>query len=301
MASPQPTGPGAREERLAALVEAYDRQGIHRSATDIDQQSAEWLLGCARGFGVRAALEPFPLNRVDPQPSFLRVAGRRIEGVPIFDAAFTGSEGVHGRLGALGSDAEIAVAETEPFTLMEPQKEQRNSVTTARSSRHKAVVLLTRGSRPGLYLLNALSFRAPCGPPMLQVSSAESAWLRDQAAAHTQATVVAAATRTAAKAFNVVTKISGRDPELPPLVVMTPRSGWWQCAGERGGGLACWLETMRVLARATTERDCLFVACSGHELGFLGIDAFLSGPVSSNTHMHGFTSARILVLPASRI
>jgi len=33
---------------------------------------------------------------------------------------------------------------------------------------------------------------------------------------------------------------------------------------------------MRVLARARTERDCLFVACSGHELGFLGIDAFLN-------------------------
>jgi hypothetical protein len=73
----------------------------------------------------------------------------------------------------------------------------------------------------------------------------------------------------------VVATISGRDPELPPLVVMTPRSGWWQCASERGGGLACWLETMRVLARARTERDCLFVACSGHELGFLGIDAYL--------------------------
>ena len=149
MASRRPTRLNALEQRLAIWVEAYDRQGIHRSATDIDQESAEWLVDCARHLGVRATLEPFALDRVDPQPSFLQVADRRIEGVPLFDAAFTAGDGVHGRLGPLGSDAEIAVAETEPFTLMEPQKELHNSVMAARSGRHKAVVLLTRGTRPG--------------------------------------------------------------------------------------------------------------------------------------------------------
>jgi hypothetical protein len=32
-----------------------------------------------------------------------------------------------------------------------------------------------------------------------------------------------------------------------------------------------------VLADSKPARDCLFVACSGHELGFLGIDAYLEG------------------------
>src|SRR5882757_9174585 len=83
-ASLRPAEPGALEGRLATLVEAYDRQGLHRSATDVDQQSAEWLLDCARGLGVQATLEPFAIDRVDPQPSFLRIAGRRIDGVPLF-------------------------------------------------------------------------------------------------------------------------------------------------------------------------------------------------------------------------
>jgi hypothetical protein len=265
----------ALEQRLGSVVAAYDSQGLHRAGTDVDHRSAEWLAGCARHLGVEAALEPFALNRVDPQPSFLRVADRCIDGVPLFDAAFTGADGVRGRLGALGSDADIAVAETEPFTLMEPQKEQRNAVAAARRSRHKAVILLTRGDKPGLFLLNAPSFKAPCGPPMLQVSSEESEWLKEQAAARAEATVVAVATQTATQASNVTAKIAGSDPGLPPLVIMTPRSGWWQCASERGGGIACWLETMRVIAGARPERDCLFVACSGHELGFLGIDAYL--------------------------
>jgi hypothetical protein len=56
---------------------------------------------------------------------------------------------------------------------------------------------------------------------------------------------------------------------------MTPRSGWYTCASERGGGIACWLELMRTLRYAQPTRDVLFVASSGHELGHLGIDVFV--------------------------
>jgi hypothetical protein len=57
--------------------------------------------------------------------------------------------------------------------------------------------------------------------------------------------------------------------------VMTPRSGWWWCTSERGGGLACWLEIMRATRAANPVRDVLFVASSGHELGHVGLDAVI--------------------------
>jgi hypothetical protein len=56
---------------------------------------------------------------------------------------------------------------------------------------------------------------------------------------------------------------------------MTPRSGWWWCASERGGGLACWLEIMRATLDAKPFRDVVFVASSGHEIGHRGIDNFI--------------------------
>jgi hypothetical protein len=77
------------------------------------------------------------------------------------------------------------------------------------------------------------------------------------------------------EAFNVVTTLAGANRSLPPLVVMTPRSGWWTCTSERGGGIACWLELMRDLKTAGPARDVAFVASSGHELGHLGINAFV--------------------------
>ena len=60
-----------------------------------------------------------------------------------------------------------------------------------------------------------------------------------------------------------------------PDFFMAPRSGWWQCASEQGSRLACWLEAIRVLAAGQPARDSYFVALSGHELGFLGIDPYI--------------------------
>jgi len=144
-----------------------------------------------------------------------------------------------------------------------------------RSNRHTAIVCITRGGRPGLCPSNADLFLRPFGPPVLQVSSEEATWLQDAARQGTGVHVIAQVTRTSVEALNVVATLAGADRSLPPLVVMTPRSGWWTCASERGGGIACWLELMRELKTAHLARDVVFVASSGHELGHLGINAFV--------------------------
>jgi hypothetical protein len=265
----------ALQQRLADVIAAYDSQGNHRTGTPVDTASAEWLARQVQEIGAEAELEPFPLSRVDPNACYLNIADRRIEGVPLFDATFSSADGVRGRIGPLGSDAEIGLAETEPFSLIEPRRAQAGVVAEARRSQHQAVVLLTGGSRPGLFLLNAVSFKKPSGPPTLQVSSAESQWLKHQAERRAEAMLVAHVIRTPAQAYNVTTKVAGSDPALSPLVFMAPRSAWWQSASEQGSRLACWLEALRVMAAGRTRRDAYFVALSGHELGLLGIDAYI--------------------------
>jgi len=263
------------ERRVANVVAAFDAQGNHRTGTPVDRRSGEWLAAQIRRLGVEPVLEPFTLDRVDLRSCYLRVADRRIEGVPLFDARFTGPEGVAGVIGPFGSDADIAVVESEPSHLANTDPVQRDQVEEARRGPHRAVVVLTRGPSPGLFLLNANRFRAPAGPPMLQISGAEAAWLHEQAAARAEVTLVADAHRTTAQAFNVTAKITGSNPALAPVVVMAPRSGWWQCASEQGSRIACWLEVIRSMKSGQPTRDCCFVALSGHELGFLGIDPYL--------------------------
>ena len=269
-AAAQDEGRSRLEPRIVQLVQEFSDQGIHRTGTDVDRRSAGWLSGQIAQRGLVPSLERFSLDRVDPIESVLVVGSRRIEGIPLFDAAFTGGTGISGTLGALDGSADIGLTDSAPNQAAAgPLGDAR------RANRRKAIVCLTRGQRPGLCPSNADRFLQPFGPPVLQVSSVHASWLREQAAAGAHVTVIAQVRRVRAEAVNVTAKIAGADPALPPLVVMTPRSGWYTCASERGGGIVCWLELMRTLKAAQPPRDILFVASSGHELGHLGIDAFV--------------------------
>lgn len=267
--------PAGVEQRVAAVIEAYDAQGNHRTATEVDRRSGEWLAAQVRRLGVVPALEPFGVNRIDVRSCYLRIGDRRLDAVPLFDAGFAGANGVTGVLGPLGSDTDIALIESEPPRLANTEPLRRDQVEEARRGRYKGVVVMTRGSKPGLFLLNANRFSTPAGPPMLQISSAEAEWLHERAAARAEVTLVVDVDRVASQAFNVTGRIPARNPALPPVVVMAPRSGWWQCASEQGSRLACLLETIRTVTSGNPIRDCYFVAFSGHELGFLGIGPYL--------------------------
>lgn len=259
------------QQRIGAVIRAYEEQGFHRTGTDVDRMSGDWLAGEVRRIGLEPALEEFPLSRVDPVGASLVVNGRRIEGLPFFDGAFTDPAGIAGPLGTLDSDASIGLAESPP------NGSETGALGDARRhNRHQAIVVVTRGARPGFCPSNADSFLRPFGPPVLQVASEEAAFLAECARQGTKAVLTAHVECTQTEAFNVVAVVPGTDKSLAPLVVMTPRSGWWSCASERGGGLACWLEIMRAIRDARPVRDVLFVATSGHELGHLGLDAFMA-------------------------
>src|SRR5215831_13506317 len=273
--------PAELRNTIARVIQTYDRQGFHRTGTDVDRESARWLAAEARDRGLQPALESFRVNRVDPRTTVLQLGDHRIDGVPIFDGSFTDVNGVRGRLGPLDSGAEIGIV---PVDVALGAIGQRGSVKIGpsefleirKTTNHRALVVIARGESAGITLMNAPNFRSPLGPPAIQVASGEQELLEASPARRTEAHVIVHAVRDSAQAFNVTARLPGTDNSLPPLVVMTPRSGWWHCAAERGGGLACWLEMMRHLRAHRPRRTVEFVASSGHELGYLGIQAFLS-------------------------
>jgi hypothetical protein len=260
----------AFERRLADVVREYDAQGNHRTGTAVDAASLEWLAARVRAIGLEPQFEPLHLARVDVDGAYLKIGSRCIGGVPLFDGSFTPPAGIGGSLGLFGTTSEIGLAAAGKAVPGDWAHEHRPSLAQIRSSKHKAIVLVTCGDRAGLTLQNASSFRTPDGPPVIQVSSTEGAWLRAQASEERFASVVLDATRSAAESSNLLVELSGTEPRLPHVVITTPRTGWWQCASERGGGLACWLEMMSLLASSPRRRACHFAAFAGHELGLLG-------------------------------
>ena len=262
-----------QREGIGNIIQEYDSQGWHRTGTEADRVSARWLCQQVLKRGLEPALESVTLSRIVPGPCYVDVGDYRVNGLPLFDGGFTAPGGVRGRIGPLGSDSEVGLLEVGPGGVVEDLRAARIS------TRHLALVAVTLGGAPGLAVRNADSFLAPFGPPVLQVSSEAASLLVEHAQQGSTAHLEASVTRVEAESFNVFAHLRGgpddNGEDLSPLVVMTPRSGWWHCAAERGGGLACWLETMQLLADSKPRRDVLFVATTGHELGLLGIEAFM--------------------------
>lgn len=264
--------PSDARARIARIIQEYDAQGLHRTGTDVDDASGAWLQDQARAAGAMAALERFRLGRVELHACTIGVGGKTVEGLPLFDGGFTRPEGVSGRLGLPDSSAEIVLVDLDGTAI----SSEGRSLDTLRRSHHRAIVGITNGGQPGLTPMNAARFAEPYGVPVVQVASTDGDWLHEAAKRGDRATVVAHAVRVPDTAGNVTATVRGTITDLPPVVVITPRSGWWHCASERGGGLACWLETMRAAAAARPSRTIEFVASSGHELGHLGLDAFIA-------------------------
>ncbi len=271
----------AIEDRVSEIIREYDAQGWHRTGSEVDTASAHWLAERAEQLGVEAALESLPLQRVDPGENYIEIDGRRIDGMPLFDCSYTGPGGV---TGILGANADIGLFDLAPNFGDSAYHQARRSNDLA------AIVAITTSNPAALAPSNAPSFTEPFGIPVLQVSAEEKFWLWVNAARGAVAKVVATATRTPARAFNVVAEIAGSNAELPPIVVMTPRSGWWECAAERGGGIAGWLEIIRTLSETTPKRTVKFLASTGHELGHIGLKSFINSnpdlPIGASVWVH---------------
>jgi len=261
----------AAEKRAARWLAAWDAQGAHRTASAGDEAGAEWLAREAAALGAAVSIEEFALDRLDPIAAFLEIGGERIAAVPAFDAPATDMAGVAGRLGLVGSNAEIAVAELSPRAVYSGEFERLR-----RTGSHRGFVILCTGESPGMALLNAERFREPYGTPAIHVASEARAAVLSAATHGTRGRLVAYSRRIPAHGRNVVVALDGAGPAGRPLVVMTPRSSWWQSTAERGGGLVCWLESLRTLLAAPPARPVIFTANSGHELGHFGLDDFVA-------------------------
>ena len=272
------------QQRISTIIREYSAQGNHRTATQVDNLSGQWLADRITQLGVDATLQPFSIDQVNVISARLHWDGGVIEGVPAYDCNYTDGEGLQGSMGELNSGADIGVimsAANGPISA---------SIRTARNSgAHKAIVVVTTDSMPaqGTTVINADNFTDPFGPPVLHIPHYAWPELKQAVDAGASARVVAHCERVPSTAVNVEAKIEGSNSDLSPMVIMTPRSGWWRCASERGGGIALFLEMMRSISMSNPQRDVYFTANSGHELGHLGLHQFThdNPGLVENAHM----------------
>lgn len=261
-------------KRIEATLRDWDAIPGHRTGTPDDARTADWLARAIEARRARASLETFRFVRATPRVATLRLPDglSTIRGLPCFDAPDTPDGGISGRLVPFDQSGAIGVLGYEPAGAAAARLARAR-----RHGTHRALVAVCDGPfAEGLAVVNAEDYGRVFGPPVLQIAAEHRERVFASAASSNPADLTITFQREDATATNVAATITGRDPDLAPLVIMTPRSGWWHCTSERGGGLVGWLESLGRLARGTPLRHVHFTATTGHELGHLGLADYLA-------------------------
>lgn len=270
---------------IAADIKGWDAIDDHRTGTVGDRRTADWLARRVKSAGLEPRRDDFELTRWVLERCALDVGGSVVEGVPLFDGGTTGPAGVVGSLGLLAGNRRDASVGVGAFG---NAAAGANTTLNAarRSNEYRAIVAVSRMDKQvtGLALQNADRFNDPFGPPVLQVATEHETRLREAAVVGHTVRLTAHVTREPASGSNVYCRVPGREPALAPLTVVTPKSAWWVCSAERGGGIAVWLALLRHFAANRPARDVDFIATSGHELGHLGLEHFLARAYTPRSH-----------------
>ncbi|MCY3568654.1 MAG: hypothetical protein OXH38_08500, partial [Chloroflexi bacterium] len=264
-------------------IRAYEEMGIHRSGREADSTTTWWMMEELRQVGVDADWQTWRFPRVEIHDASIRFGGWDIPAVPTYDCAFTDHRGVSGVL-RRDNGPGIVVWEFAHDDQDRMAPGMYTAFELARQDGAEGIILVMGDPDGEIVLRNAERPLDPIELPVLQVAPSHASPLLD--AVGSEITMIVDGGRVDAPADNVVAGIPGTDPEAAPVVLMTPKSGWFTCAAERGGGIAVWMEVAGRIAADPGRRTLNLVASSGHELHHLGLDHYISelGDDARNVH-----------------
>jgi hypothetical protein len=248
------------------LVETYASFGDQRTGTEADTAVAAWLAGELSSRGAEVRCETWDVPLFDASWS-VTVDGTPVTSLPVFYEA----------VGDTVSDRPLcAVAPPDgPADLHGLER----LMTEARRTGAGAVVAASGNGR-----VHAVNRRPVLGSgvPVLCVAElpAPGATVRVSHRAELRT----------GQACDLVATVPG-PTDAPPLLITTPRNGWFRCAGERGTGIALVLGLIERLAGTV---PLTVIATGGHELGNLGAHATLRrgvGPVRGVLHVGASVAA----------
>lgn len=261
-------------DRITNDILAWDSQSEHRTGTQGDEETSKWLAGEISKVGLTPNIDEFDFARRTPVLCSIQVGELKVDGVPLFDGGITGRWGTTTKLSPVSEGTGITVGEFMP---MGGDEETKQLIQQRANPKVVGAVAISKMSSPGIGLLNADAYKTPYGVPVLQVEGTNREILLQAAKDHAEATLNIHFNLNLVTATNVETMVKGKKPRaLTPVVIMTPKSSWWTSTAERCGGITLWLEAIRHFAENQPWRSVIFTANTGHELGHVGLDHFIS-------------------------
>ena len=250
---------------LYADVKAYSTLGEHRTGTAGDAATTAWLEKALKAAGYSVERQGFDYPVFELAHAGLKLGGREIAGFPYWTPATTPAGGLSVPLSLAPAPGKILVVSLPPGSGGGLNAPPPKPIGDGAASGAVAVVAITENPLGELSALNRAAKAKPWPVPVLLVAGREGAALKAAAEAGQRATLRLEGRTDTRTAHNIVAR---RARPGKHLVVSTPKSGWFHCAGERGSGVAIWLGLARRLAGS--DHNVTLVATSGHEFDGYG-------------------------------
>lgn len=251
-------------------VKAYSALGEHRTAGKTDRDTSAWLARQLEGFGFTSKLVPFRVRQFQFDSARLTANGRSIPCFPLWLPRAIGPTPLRATIARGTAKDCVAIARFPKGGAITPA--HRAVIQPLIDARAAAIIGVTPSESGELVALNSTADAEPWPVPILLVGPPEEMNLRG---ATEVAISIQGRDEPRAEAFETIGEIGTGKKRI---VISTPSSGWFHCAGERGPGIAMWLALARWSSHRESSVRYTFVASSGHELGEQGMHSFLAGP-----------------------
>ena len=261
-------GPDAEAE-AKRILERYHSFGDKASGGPGDEASGVWLEGELKALGYAVARQGFQAPAYEGEAT-LTCGAAKAGLIPQAIVTPTPPAGVTGPLHGGDRDGGIAliVLPHARWSTALGLVEQR-----VKAAKGDAVVLVTTGPTGEAVALNAPADRKLFDRPVAVLAPRDAQPFVTAAAKGEAATLTMAGRSFRRPAWNVTARLDRGAPRW--LVLSTPRSGWFGCAGERGSGLAVWLMLSAWAARTKLPVNVALVATSGHEYEYQGGELYI--------------------------
>lgn len=235
--------------KLFELASSFAKFGYHRTGSDSQLAAEAWLTDYLkqRGFSV----QHFSFEYLHYQAATtLRQGGRVIESMPLYYEA----------VGEIKNSNNLAIGIVDTTDEEDAYEKILSLVKPAKSNRCDALVVGTDCASHSLYAFNVCP-ELKKSMPIVLVPGGEYERLDKE-----KVSLDFMAEAGFRKAHNLIARFDDASTRAP-IVITTPMSGWFECAGERGTGVALAIALAEHLSKSNSVE---LVLASGHELGYLG-------------------------------
>jgi hypothetical protein len=270
-AQARPRG-GAPDPHVMRILERYDSFGDKASGGPGDTASGEWLEGELEALGYACTRQGFDAPAFEGEAR-LTCGTATATLIPQAIVRPTPPSGITAPLSIDGRGGiALVVLPYARWSTIKGEPERR--VRAAIAAGAEAIVLVTTGPTG-----EAVALNAPLEPPLFDrpvaiLAPKDVGPFLEAAQSGASATLAIEGRAFRRPAFNLTARLDRGAKKT--LVVSTPRSGWFGCAGERGSGLAAWLLLARWAAANRLPVNVALVATSGHEYEYAGGEFYIA-------------------------